>query len=249
MANKFHTFNLVAGMIVRNEADRHLRPVLKRISEFCDNIVVVDDRSDDNTIDVCMEYTKNVYRMGEQTFSKDESVLRKALLYHLQEVNPSHVLIIDADELISKEDFEFVVQRLKMEPFYDWYGLQFYHAWKDDPDNDKVYYRDDKLWKPNWGPRLFFWKGSGFIQERKMGCSPTPSYVVESLNGLHVPVKILHLGYLQGKDKTAKFKRYTELDGGRYHNKAHINSIIDEDVVLKEFPIGRAEMFGEIDGN
>jgi hypothetical protein len=44
-----------------------------------------------------------------------------------------------------------------------------------------------------------------------------------------------HLGYLKNEDKQAKYKRYLQLDGGKYHNLNHINSILDSSPVLMQW--------------
>jgi hypothetical protein len=41
-----------------------------------------------------------------------------------------------------------------------------------------------------------------------------------------------HLGYILDEDKQIKHERYTEIDGGEFHNLSHINSILDTNPVL-----------------
>jgi hypothetical protein len=41
-----------------------------------------------------------------------------------------------------------------------------------------------------------------------------------------------HLGYIHDSDKESKYERYSQLDGGKFHNLNHINSIIDPNPVL-----------------
>jgi hypothetical protein len=41
-----------------------------------------------------------------------------------------------------------------------------------------------------------------------------------------------HLGYIFDQDKQKKYERYSQIDGGKYHNLSHINSILDESPVL-----------------
>jgi glycosyltransferase involved in cell wall biosynthesis len=40
---------LIASLIVRNELKRYLEPCVAHLLEFCDEIRVLDDRSDDGT--------------------------------------------------------------------------------------------------------------------------------------------------------------------------------------------------------
>jgi hypothetical protein len=44
-----------------------------------------------------------------------------------------------------------------------------------------------------------------------------------------------HLGYVDDADKQAKYVRYMTLDGGDFHSKAHIESIIDPNPVLVDW--------------
>lgn len=49
---------LTAIMQVRNEAGRYLEQVLEELSEFVDDIVIVDDGSTDNTAQLCLSLPK-----------------------------------------------------------------------------------------------------------------------------------------------------------------------------------------------
>jgi hypothetical protein len=41
-----------------------------------------------------------------------------------------------------------------------------------------------------------------------------------------------HLGYTYDEDKKSKYERYSNLDGGKFHQIDHINSIVDPNPVL-----------------
>ena len=43
----------VGAILARNEADRYLEEVLTDVARFCDEIVVVDDGSTDDTARIC----------------------------------------------------------------------------------------------------------------------------------------------------------------------------------------------------
>lgn len=49
---------LTAMMQVRNEAGRYLEQVLEELSEFVDDIVIVDDGSTDHTAQLCRSFVK-----------------------------------------------------------------------------------------------------------------------------------------------------------------------------------------------
>jgi cellulose synthase/poly-beta-1,6-N-acetylglucosamine synthase-like glycosyltransferase len=49
---------LTAMMQVRNETGRYLEQVLEELSEFVDDIVIVDDGSTDGTVRLCNSFAK-----------------------------------------------------------------------------------------------------------------------------------------------------------------------------------------------
>lgn len=90
---------LVGMMIVHNEADRYLRRVLDRATCICDVMVILDDHSTDNTVEVCREYYNVIVKSAVNGWAC-EWKLREELLQFALEQQPDYVMSIDADEVI-----------------------------------------------------------------------------------------------------------------------------------------------------
>ncbi len=51
---------LTLSMVVKNEADRYLKQVLKEHLQYIDNAVIIDDGSTDSTVQVCFDMLKDI---------------------------------------------------------------------------------------------------------------------------------------------------------------------------------------------
>ena len=70
--------NLVLGCLVYNEEKRFLKQYLDRMSQLTNKIVIIDDGSTDNSINICSKYTSNIYQT-DRLMTKNESALRQNL--------------------------------------------------------------------------------------------------------------------------------------------------------------------------
>ena len=53
--------NLSAVIVVKNE-ERNIEKCLNSIKDIADEIIIVDDYSTDNTVDICCRYTDKIYQ-------------------------------------------------------------------------------------------------------------------------------------------------------------------------------------------
>jgi len=224
---------IIAQMVGRNEASRFLPEVLERLKNQVDKIVFTDDCSTDNTADIARDYA-HVYRTEEPTFSIHEGRLREYAWANLKEhANEGDwIIAIDCDEMlygssdISNVDIRDILNKSEK----DVVNVRFYHMW-----NEKQY-RVDKLWAPNNSNRIFRYMSGGKFRDRVLACGAEPTYVSEWMSQgnfwVNSSLIMQHLGYVRDEDKASKYERYSNLDGGKYHNGNHINSIIDKDPVL-----------------
>lgn len=221
---------IYAQVIGRNESSRFLEDVLQRLSTQVDKIIFTDDCSDDNTAEVAAKYAE-VFQTPEPLFTTHEAKLRAFAWGNMEKFakKGDWIVAIDCDEkLYHTNDID--IQKVLLSSPYDVVNVRFYHMWNESQ------YRVDKLWTPNNSSRIFrFIEGGGFIN-KKLACGSEPTYVSDWIRQKNFWIDsglvMQHLGYIRDEDKLAKYKRYSEIDGGQFHNLSHINSIIDNNPVL-----------------
>ena len=217
-------------MIGRNESSRFLEDVLQRLSTQVDKIIFTDDCSTDNTPEIAAKYAE-VFQTPEQLFNVHEGKLRAFAWGNLEKFASvgDWVVAIDCDEKLYHSDDMPIKDVLSTSPF-DVVNVRFYHMWNE------TQYRVDKLWTPNNSTRIFRYLENGGFNNRQLACGSEPTYVGEMIarKNYWVNSKLMmqHLGYIKDEDKISKHERYSQLDGGAFHQLDHINSIIDNDPVL-----------------
>lgn len=222
-------YQVIAQMIVRNEADRYLTEVLEHLAPIVDKIVITDDASTDDTVAICKKYTTHVYENEEPMFTVHEGRLRQGAWDNLcnHATQGDLVLAIDADEkpYFTKWRFDDLAKTR-----YDVFGIDFYHMWNE------THYRVDKAWAPVTSSRLFRFFPNGRFRDRRLACSAEPQYVRDLIAQrkfyTNTGILMQHLGYCDPDAKRAKYERYMTLDGGEFHSRAHLESILDPNPTL-----------------
>jgi glycosyltransferase involved in cell wall biosynthesis len=221
---------IYAQMIGRNESSRFLEDVLQKLSSQVDKIIFTDDCSTDNTPEIAAKYAE-VFQSPEPLFKVHEGKLRAYAWGNMEKFakKGDWVIAIDCDEKLFHLENIDIRTVLGQSP-QDVVNVRFYHMWNENQ------YRVDKLWAPNNSSRIFrFVEGGGFAN-RKLACGSEPTYVSDWIRQGNFwkdsKLVMQHLGYVLDEDKQIKHERYTEIDGGEFHNLGHINSILDTNPVL-----------------
>ncbi len=220
------------GMVVRNEAGRHLERALKSAGAVSDHgdgfLVVTDDCSDDSTAEICEWWGASLQRNSEPLFWRHEGQARQRHLDFVSEhCEPGDwVLSLDADETVSDPQ-ALVAQALRAaEVGAQAVLLPLYEFWDD------RHYRVDGWWFGTRTPRLFAWQPGGRIRDRDMACGSEPTYIADAVAQGRVvdqdAVHLLHWGYSRPEDRVAKHARYSARLGGHGHSETHVASILAE---------------------
>lgn len=237
---------LVAALVVRNELGRYLQPCIDHLLEFCDKIVVLDDASDDGTTEWLLgETDKRVQTISqrEPRFDVHEGRTRQALLQYTLSVGPTHVLSIDADELVA--DGASLRTLIGRDTTHDVWKLHMEEVWKATPD--ALFIREDGGWRAHGVPVL--WRAprnaadpNWQIMDRKLACKRVPMHVTFDANWTAAGISILHLGWANEGERRARYDRYMRIDGGRFHARRHLDSIMWPDARVRlrrrEWPTG-----------
>lgn len=193
---------LVASMIVGpGEQERYLPVVLKALS-FCDDVILG----------------------AGADFFEHEGRARQRLLEATLKANPTHVLAIDADEVIT----DGAAVRLACEGAGNAWSVEIAEVWE--ACDDALCVRMDGGWVPHTITPL--WRvipGLDYrIRDRPLACGRVPE-IVEQMPGVPTHATLLHFGWANRGERQARYDRYVTHDGGRFHQSAHLQSIMFPD--------------------
>jgi glycosyltransferase involved in cell wall biosynthesis len=252
---------LVASLIVRNEADKYLSHCVAALHEFCDEIRAVDDSSTDGSHSLMEDLGVRVKRNDRSMFYEHEGNARQALLEWTMEAEPTHILVVDGDELVvdgqrlraaleAPQPLPTLRERrqrgARQGPVTVW-RLQMQEVWG--ATDDHLLIRQDGGWKEHPVPICFYvppmeldrrlqrhWR----IPDRALACGRVPTEVAVNSNRAlnESAATILHLGWACQADRYARHQRYVVHDGGAHHASKHLDSIMwaDNRVLLTERP-------------
>lgn len=245
---------LIASMLVKNELPRYLQAVIGSLRDFTDLIAVLDDGSTDNTAGWLDDNAddKMIVRHGESEgfFDGHEGRRRQALLDFTLEQEPDYVLNIDADELIA----DGAAVRAFCETGQQLGTLMMEEVWTMTPSALGI--RSDGGWRPHSAPILWQvpevlddrWR----IQDRELACGREPMAVRDlARQAQPVGTEILHFGWANPEERAGRYQRYVEADGGKFHNRRHLDSIMWEGrrVMIRErkWPRGLSLQGGRVE--
>ena len=221
---------IIGNMVVRNEAPHYLDQVLERLSKQVDEIVVTDDASTDNTVEVARQYTDKINILPEPMFSVHEGKLRQQSWNFLESVtqptSEDWILAIDADELLFEQE-DGLMRKHITDDGLEVISIAFYHMWTP------THFRVDGGWRPHGSTRLFRYDYNGKFRDSQIASGSEPEFVrwkVANFRDVFLAtsgLKIKHLSYIKDEDKQAKYERYMALDQGNFHALSHIKSIAD----------------------
>lgn len=225
---------LVASMIVRNELHRYLGLVIEHLQTYADEICVLDDGSTDGSDEYLRDQGCNVLANDGPAFNEHEGAARQRLLAHTMTAEPDWILAIDADEFVGdpyrlRAAIEDAGNARLSPPAFT---LDMQEVWEATPEVLAI--RQDGGWRSHGCPILF--RVPRLPQERRQGWKINPKRLSSGREPMAVRRNyglargsgsaILHFGWARLSERQARYARYVELDGGKYHAGSHIESIM-----------------------
>jgi hypothetical protein len=226
--------------LVKDEADRYWKDALQAWSEFADTIFVLDDLSEDATLDIAKGFPKVENCSPPSGYTEawgDETKYRKWLYdYAVRNTETGGVVFwLDADMVPLKDPREFFEIDL-----FDTFGFTLYDLWETEP----CFYRTDSFWKGHTNHRIWAiriteglesdseWSGRG------IHCGHLPSnYRPTSICYIPEDFSLLHYGYATPADRMDRDARYKSVSHILSDfERAHAQSILDPQPVLEALP-------------
>lgn len=213
----------IIGLLrVRNEA-RWIDRVVRAITPVCERVLVLDDKSDDDTAAIC-EAIPGVTVFRSPASSRDESADKDFLLSRAFDLLPDEhkkgnaespwwALLIDGDEELVAEDRVYIGEMARGHEHA--FKFRIPYLWNDENTVrvDGVYFRMASVGRPS----MFRLMNDGFrFQRTRFGngqnfhCSSVPQEMLH--HARQSPIRLKHWGYMHAEDRVRKFHWYNQHD-------------------------------------
>ncbi|MEY8001760.1 glycosyltransferase family 2 protein [Clostridium sp. Mt-5] len=226
--NKDKKNKITLAMLMRNESGKFLERVLTHAAKYVDNVVILDDASEDNSVEICKKVFENMpltLVQNEKHGFNNEVILRKQLWEITVNTNPDWILFLDADEIFEDRICK-IIRELINQPDFDYYAFRLYDMWNESHYREDFYWRSHKYYRPfliRYQPNFNYnW------QEKPLHCGRIPENIF-SLPGCICYIKLKHLGWSTKELRQSKYIRYLKADPqGKYGILEQYKSILDK---------------------
>jgi hypothetical protein len=103
---------LIANVCVFNEVKLgNLARCLDNLSQYCDEIIIYDDASTDNSVEIALKYTPHIIR-GSKNDQMEELDHKRQLLEYSIGLGATHVFWLDCDEVLERRGVDGEIRAL-----------------------------------------------------------------------------------------------------------------------------------------
>jgi len=209
--NSFKPKKLVAGYRVKN-VGRWFRRVLSKMSEIADEIVVFDDNSTDDTLEIAKSFDSVVliHESEHPEFDFNEARDREELLQLCKSRNPDWIIITDGDEEMEEKFDRTAADKLMnpVKPHIFAYIFRYITHW----DSEDMQ-RTDGIFGKMANVRMVRNLPNQHVESdhpQGFHCNSLPWIPLENVE--LTPYRIRHYGYIDPKDRKRKYDWYQIMD-------------------------------------
>lgn len=176
---------------VKNEA-WIIEYALKNFSSFSDHIIVADQGSTDETVEICNKFEK--VRVINNPYKAHTNQIRWLLLEEARKIEGNNLIVcLDADELLSPKSISEILSHKPQEVR----PVAIYSEWIQLINNYNEY-RVDGVWKGNYKQFAFF-DDRVVDYDKKFVNNDHTNRIPNIQETMHTKYPILHLQYLAKK--------------------------------------------------
>ncbi|MGI0011887.1 MAG: glycosyltransferase family 2 protein [Nitrososphaera sp.] len=187
-----------------NESESgNLSRCLAHLDGICDDIVIYDDGSTDDSVSIAREFTRNIIASDSNDFGR-EIFHKQQLLDLAVSLKPGWIVWLDADEVFDREGELGGIRALcqyGLEHNIDGFSLLEYNLWKSEK-----HYRVDELWLKNWQVRL--WRNNGKLRYDLKEGLHNKMYPAGMESIYRSNIKVIHYGFSSEEKVNSKHALY-----------------------------------------
>lgn len=226
---------ILVAALVKNEAQRFLPSALKAWGDFADHILVLDDNSTDDSVEICQAAGVEVISSSHtKSMWGAESPLRQQLWLESckRTSTGDFIFVLDADMIPAKNPKDL------LQPHTDAIAFPLYDLWAEYSDGHLMY-REDQFWNAHNSPRTWLVKKPSY-REWKWNTRGIHSghfpLNLDISNPIFAPSDygLLHYAYINNNLRVAKMQQYASVSQQLSPGETqHARSIIDQSPHLK----------------
>ncbi|MFD2037030.1 glycosyltransferase family 2 protein [Belliella marina] len=188
----------ISGLVITFNEEKHIEKCIKGLQEVCDEVIIIDSNSKDNTVYIAES-------LGAKVISQDFLGDGPQRIFGLQFCGNDWILNLDADEFLDTDSYHFLRSKEYLNLPYDAYSFRRRNFLKD----KEINYAD---WYPSNACRFF----------NKKTASPSSQIVhqhVIATNMLKSKMHLVHYAWDSFHHLIAKKNQYTDWQVNEFVNQ------------------------------